>query len=186
MIHIYKADYNFLVRVIQRKAIQHAQQMGKINQKQYGECLGRECTSVTYLEEIRRDISILTWESYANFDDNSAFYYNQILMSVASLSRKKYGVNKKIVYVNAATLKEAKCKLKLSLKTSNTSYRHYKKFSIQQTSKVRILTLMIWCFVSTILFDCHNQKTPGLTAASPYGDVIVSLASLGMLRILLV
>ena len=31
VIHIYKADYNFLVGVVLREAIQHAQQLGGIN-----------------------------------------------------------------------------------------------------------------------------------------------------------
>ena len=41
-------------------------------------------------------------------------------MSVVSLSGRKYGVHKKIVCVHAAILKEAKYKLKLSLKVSNS------------------------------------------------------------------
>ena len=59
--------------------------------------------------------------------------YDKILMSVASLSGRKYGVHKKIIYVHAATLEEAEYKLKLSLKTSSTSYRHCKKFSFHGT-----------------------------------------------------
>ena len=59
VIHIYEADYNFLIGAVWREAIQHAQELGKINQGQYGGCPGRDCTSVTYLEELRRDISIL-------------------------------------------------------------------------------------------------------------------------------
>ena len=37
----------------------------------------------------------------------------EFFMSVASLSGRKYGVHKKVVYVHAATLKEAEYKLKL-------------------------------------------------------------------------
>ena len=60
VIHIYEADYNFLIGALWREAIQHAQKLGKINQGQYGGCQGRDCTSVTYLEGLRIDISILT------------------------------------------------------------------------------------------------------------------------------
>ena len=135
VIHIYEADYNFLIGAVWREAIQHAQKLGKINQGQYGGCPGRDCTSVTYLEELRRDISILTRSAYTNFDNDAASCYDRILMSVASLSGRKYGVHKKVVYVHAATLKEAKYKLKLSSKTSNTSYRHCKKFPIHGTGQ---------------------------------------------------
>ena len=59
VIHIHKADYNFLVRVVWREAIKHAQQLGKINQGQYGGCPGRDCTSVMYLKELRRDCTLM-------------------------------------------------------------------------------------------------------------------------------
>ena len=123
VIHIYEADYNFLVRIVWREAIQHAQQLGEINQGQFGRCPGRDCTSVTYLEELRRDISIMTRMAYSNFDNDTTCCYDRILMSIASLSGRKYGVHRKIVYVHAATLKEAEYKLKLSSKGSNTSHQ---------------------------------------------------------------
>ena len=119
VIHIYKVDYNFLVGIVWREAIQHAQQLGEINQGQYGGYPGRDCTSVTYFEELRRDISVLTRTAYSNFDNDAASCYDRILMSIASLSRRKYGVHRKVVYVHAATLKKAEYKLKLSSTASN-------------------------------------------------------------------
>ena len=112
---------------MERSNITHTK-LGQIHQGQYGGCPGRDCTSVTYLEELRRDILILTQSAYTNFDNDAASCYNRILMSVASLSGRKYGVHKKVVYVHAATLREAKYKVKLSSKTSNTSYQHCKQF----------------------------------------------------------
>ena len=38
---------------------------------------------------------------------------------------------------------------------------------------------MIWCFISSILFDCHNQKAHGITSATPNGDVVVSFSIIG-------
>ena len=64
-----------------------------------------------------------------NFDNDAASCYDQILMSVASLSGRKYGVHRKIVYVHAATLEEAEYKLKLSSKTSNTLPRTIRRMS---------------------------------------------------------
>ena len=76
VIHIYEADYNFLIGIVWREVIQHTQKPGKINQGQYGGCSGRDCTSVTYLEELRRDISIFTQSAYTNIDNNAASYYD--------------------------------------------------------------------------------------------------------------
>ena len=179
VIHIYEADYNFLIGAVWREAIQHAQELGKINQGQYGGCPGRDCTSVTYLEELRRDISILTRTPYTNFDNDAASCYDRILMAVSSLSSRKYGVHKKVVYVQAATLQEAEYKLKLSSKTSDASYRHCRKFPIHGTGQGSGNSPAIWCFISSVLFDCHNQKAHGLTTASPNGDVVVSFSIIG-------
>ena len=38
---------------------------------------------------------------------------------------------------------------------------------------------MIWCFISSILFDCYNQKAHGITSATPNGDVVVSFSIIG-------
>ena len=38
---------------------------------------------------------------------------------------------------------------------------------------------MIWCFISSILSDCHNQKAHGLTTESPNDDVVVSFSIIG-------
>ena len=38
---------------------------------------------------------------------------------------------------------------------------------------------MIWCFISSILFDFYNQKAHGLTTASTNGDVVVSFSIIG-------
>ena len=100
-------------------------------------------------------------------------------MSVASLSGRENGVHEKIVCVHAATLEEVEYKLKLSSKTSNTSYQHCKKFPIYGTRHGVENSPMIWCFISSILFDYHNQKAHGLTAASPNGDVVASFSTIG-------
>ena len=68
------------------------------------------------MEELREDISILTHSAYTNFDNDAASCYDWILISVATLSGRKYGVHKNIAYVHAATLKEAEYKFKLSSK----------------------------------------------------------------------
>ena len=179
MIHIYEADYNFLISVVWREAIQHAQELGKINQGQYRGCPGRDFKLVTYFEELRKDSSILTRSACTNFDNDAASCFDQIVMSVARLSGKNYGVHKKVGYVHATTLKKAKHKLKLSSKTSNTQYRHCKKFPIHGTSQGSGISPMIWCFILSILFDCHNPKAHRLKTASPNSDEVVSFSIIG-------
>ena len=39
---------------------------------------------------------------------------------------------------------------------------------------------MIWYFISSVFFDCHNQKAHGLTTASQNVDVVVPFSIIGL------
>ena len=60
MIYLYKANLNLLLGLKWKDSIQKAQEDGTFNQGQYGCCPGRDCTSVTLLEELQLDHSLLT------------------------------------------------------------------------------------------------------------------------------
>ena len=135
VIHIYEADFNFFLGLKWRNSIQQAQQDGTLNQGQYGGCPGQDCTSVTYLEELQRDHTIVTRTPKADVDNDLASCYDRILPSIASLAGGKYFIDKNVIFVHAKTLKEAKYKLKISAKTSNMSYTHCIKFPIYGTGQ---------------------------------------------------
>ena len=90
-------------------------------------------------------------------------------------------MHKQVIYVHTETLEEAEYKLKLSSTTSNTSYQHGKKFPIHGTGQGSGNSPMIWCFISSVLFECHNQKAHGLTTATPNGNVVVSFSIIGFI-----
>ena len=100
--------------------------------------------SAAYLEELRRDILILTRTPYSNFNNKALSCYDRILMAIASLSGRKYVVCKNVVYVHVATLEEAKYKLKISYKVSNTLYQQCTKFPIHGTEQGSSNSPMIW------------------------------------------
>jgi hypothetical protein len=78
-----------------------------LHQGQYGGLPGRDCTSLTYLEELRFDYSKLTRYPVANFDNDATACYDRILCAVASLAGRKYGIYKNIIFIHAQTLEEA-------------------------------------------------------------------------------
>ena len=97
---------------------------------QFGGLPGRDCTSLTFLEELRFEYSTLTRFPFANFDNDSCSYYDRILTAIASLSEKKYGVHKDVIFVHATTLEEAEFKLKTSAGISASSYKYCVKFPL--------------------------------------------------------
>ena len=179
VIHLYEADLGFLWGAKWGKAMRTAVKEKTLHQGQYGGLPGRDCTSLTYLEELRFDYAALTRVSFANFDNDATACYDRILCSVASLAGRKYGIHKNIIFVHAQTLEEAEFKLKASNKVSETSYRHCIRFPIHGTGQGSTNSPTIWCFVSSVLFQSHDEKASGMLFQSPSGDMIVRFNMVG-------
>ena len=173
VIHIYKADLVLIWGVKWRASMRNSVNERTIHRGQYGGLPGRDCTTITFLEEARLDYSTLTRYSYCNFDNDATACYNRILCTIASLCGRKYGIHKDVVFVHAKTLEEAEFKLKISTKMSDTSYKHCLKFPIHGTGQGSTNSPTIWCFVSSVLFQCHNLKAHGILFKSPEGEMIV-------------
>ena len=92
------------------------------------------------------------------------------------LGRPKIAVHKKIIYVHTTTLEEAKYKLKKLSTALNISYQHCGKFPIYGTGQGSGNSPMIWCYISRILFDCHNQQAHGIILLSLNRDTTVSFS----------
>jgi hypothetical protein len=157
----------------------NALQQKTLHQGQYGGLPDRDCTSLTYLEELRFDYSALTRRSLANFDNNATACYDIILMPIASLAGRKFGIHKDVIFVHATTLEEAEFKVKISTKVSNTSYKHCIKFPIHGTGQGPSNSPMIWCFISCILFDSHDERANGILFESPDTELFIKMTLVG-------
>jgi hypothetical protein len=104
VIHLYKADLSLLLGIKWRLGMHNALRQKTLHQGQYGGLPGRDCTSLTYLEELRFNYSGLTRRSLANFDNDATAYYDRILMPIASLAGRKFGIHKDVIFVHATTL----------------------------------------------------------------------------------
>ena len=60
VIHIYEADFNLLLAVKWRQLLQSADLLGLINEGLFGGRPGCEAQSLTFLEELKYDISFMT------------------------------------------------------------------------------------------------------------------------------
>jgi hypothetical protein len=173
VIHLYEADLGFLWGAKWGQSMQKAVRDKTLHQGQYGGLPGRDCTSLTYLEELQFDYSLLTRYSLANFNNDTTACYDRILCSVASLAGRKYGIHKDIIFIHAQTLEETEFKLKTSTKISDTTYKHCIKFPIHGTGQGSTNSPIIWCFISNVLFQSHEEKAHGMLFKSPDGNTMV-------------
>ena len=87
---------------------------------QYGGSLGGDCIQITMLEEAQLDYSLLRALPFMNFYTNLTAFYDIILWSTSSLTSRKYGVNKQVIFVDTEKLEDTTYKLKLSIKVLET------------------------------------------------------------------
>jgi hypothetical protein len=159
VIHLYEADLSLLWGVKWRERMHKALKIKPLHQGQYLGLPGRDCTSLTYLEELRFYYSKLTRYTVANFDNDATACYDRILYAVASLAGRKHGIHIFFSFIHVQTLEEAEFKLKSSTKVSESSYKRCStKFPIHGTGQGSSNSPTIWCFISSVLFQCHNQR----------------------------
>lgn len=107
VIHIYEADFNLLLAIKWRQLLRHADNANLINPGLFGGRPGCEAQSLPFLEELKYDISYTTRRNLLNFDNDAASCYDRIIVSLASLINRKYGMHRSVVLVHATTLQQA-------------------------------------------------------------------------------
>jgi hypothetical protein len=135
VIHIYEADLNLILAVKWRQLLQHAERQDLIHAGQYGGRPGCEAQSLTLLEELKYDLAYLTRRSLFNFDNDATSCYDRIVVPLASVINRKYGLHRRIVSLHARTLQEAQYRLKTALGISELTYSHSQQFPIHGTGQ---------------------------------------------------
>ncbi len=85
VIHLYEADYNFLLGHKLPQLLHHGEKQNTIHQGQHGGRPGHEATTLVFMEELKNDISYATRKSLINFDNDAASCYDRIIPALASL-----------------------------------------------------------------------------------------------------
>ena len=79
----------------------------------------------------------------------------------------------------ARTLQEAKYQLKTQMGISKAFYQHCELFPIYGTGQGSGNSPVIWCIISSILFDCHATKAHGATFESPDKTISITVYMIG-------
>ena len=141
--------------------------------------------AITFLEETHLNYSLLTCYSYCNFDNDATVYYDQNLCAITSLCGCKFGIYKDVVFVHTSTLEVAEFKSKIYTKMSETLYKHCAKFPIHEMGQGSTNSPTIWCFVSSVSFQCHNKKAHGIYLNHCKATWLYATTSLDLLTIIL-
>ena len=179
VIHIYEADFNLLLAVKWRQLLQTADLLGLINEGLFGGRPGCEAQSLTFLEELKYDISFMTRRTLFNFDNDTTSCYDRIIVALASLINRKYGLHRKVVAVHASTLQQARFHLRTLNGISDQFYSHSIQFPVYGSGQGSGNSPGIWLFISSTLCDVHKSISYGATFTTPDASEQVSISMVG-------
>ena len=176
VIHIYEADFNLLLAVKWRQLLQYANLQGNINDGLFGGRPGCEAQSLVFLEELKYDTSYCSRRTLFNFDNDATSCYDRIIIALASIINRKYGMHQRLVALHANTLQQARFHLRTVNGISSDSYSHCIQFPIYGSGQGSGNSPAIWLFISSTLCDIHNQISHGATFTNPQGTETVKLS----------
>ena len=176
VIHIYEADFNLLLAVKWRQLLHYANLQGSINNGLFGGRPGCEAQSLVFLEELKYDTSYCSRRTLFNFDNDATSCYDRIIIALASIVNRKYGMHQRLVALHANTLQQARFHLRTINGISSESYSHCIEFPIYGSGQGSGNSPAIWLFISSTLCDVHNRISHGASFTNPQGTETVKLS----------
>jgi hypothetical protein len=103
VIHLYKADYNFLLGFKWRQLLHHGEKNKSIHPGQHEGRPGHKATTLVLMEELKNNISYARRKSLINFDNDAASCYDQIIPALASILGRSQGLHRNVISQNVGT-----------------------------------------------------------------------------------
>ena len=179
VIHIYEADFNLFLGLKWRTALYQAEASKQLNDGQYGSRPRRNAIDPVMIEELQFEISRLSRRTFIQTNYDATACYDRIIPNMAMLVSRRFGVAKSVTLANVKTLEHARYHIRTELGLSDTSYSHSDAHPIFGTGQGSGNSPMIWCFISSILFDCYEKEAFAATYCNPDHSNEIDLSMVG-------
>ena len=179
VIHLYEADYNLLLGVKWRQLMHHTVNNHLLHPSQYGGTPGRDSITPVLITEMQYKITRATRKPFVTLDFDATSCYDRIIESVASLAARSFRQNKSLCFVHARHLQEARYLLKTQLGICDKHFQHCKLFPIFGTGQGSANSPVIWCLISSRLFEAHDVNRNGAVFSSPDGKYKININMIG-------
>ena len=157
VIHIYKADYNLTLGIKWRHALYQAEALNELNPGQYGSRPRRNAIDPVFIEEMQLEITRASRKTMVQTNYDATSCYDRIIICLAILVSLKYGIAKAIAQMNASTLEQADYRIRTELGVAKEGYTHSTEHPIYGTGQGSGNSPMIWCFLSSVLFNIYDS-----------------------------
>ena len=167
VIHLYEADYNLAIGVKWRQALNHAESLNLLHDGQFGSRPHRNAIDPVFLEELQLEVSRITRQEVAQTNYDATACNDRIVPNLAMLASRKFGVPSAVAHSNASTLQQARYHIRTDLGLSEERYQHQDTAPIFGTGQGSGNSPAIWCFLSSVLYDCYDEVAIPATYCSP-------------------
>jgi hypothetical protein len=179
VIHIYEADYNLMLGIKWRMALYQAEALRELNQGQYGSRPRRNAIDPVFIEEMQFEIARASRKTLVQTNYDATSCYDRIIINLAMLVSQKYGIPFLIALTNARTLMNAKYHIRTELGVSDEHYSHSREYPIYGTGQGSGNSPAIWCFLSSVLFNCYDELAYKATYCNPDRTNLLELGMIG-------
>ena len=179
VIHIYEADYNMVLGMKWRIAMYQAEALRALNDGQYGSRPRRNATDPVFIEELQCEISRATRKPVVLTNYDAKACYDRIILCIAMLVSRKFGVPFSVTQANAHTLEQAIYKVRTELGLADTGYQHSSETPVYGTGQGSANSPAIWCFLSSCLLDGYDEVATPAFYQNPEATISATLGLVG-------
>ena len=131
------------------------------------------------IEELQFEISRILRRIFLQTNYDATACYDCIIPNLAMVTSRKFGIHESTTITNASTLHSAKYNIRTELGMLETHCSHQSEARIYGTGQGSGNSPMIWCFLSSLLFDAYKECPQPATYCHPDGSNASSLAMIG-------
>ena len=162
-----------------RIALYQAEALRELNEGQYGSRPRRNAVDPVFIEELQFEISRASRKMLVQTNYDATSCYDRIIPNLAMMVSRKYGVPKVITQSNARTLETAEYRIRTELGISAHGYTHSDEQPIYGTGQGSGNSPMIWCFLSSVLFNCYDELAYAAQYCNPDRSHQINLGMIG-------
>jgi hypothetical protein len=142
--HIYKADYNLILKLKWEQAIALSENKNQLHSSQYGSRQQKRSIDPVLLEIILQEVSRFTRTPFLQINYNAQACYDRIIPDIAFALSRKHGVHHKIIQMVRETMKSSKYYIKLGSHVTPQSYYNKETTQLYGTDQGSGCSPHIW------------------------------------------
>ena len=167
IIHLYEADYNFILSQKWRDLILNANKQQALNPNQHA-VPGSDALSPVLMEELQYEYCRITRSTMVRFDKDARACYDRIIPSMGGLSSRRLGLHPDVAALNGQMLEQAEYHLKTRSNITEEYYSHDPPNNpVYGSGQGAGNSPGLWNSISSLLFDCHQETSNGATFTDP-------------------